>query len=209
MPNFNPDTRESLIAKICDLGNEPAWTEFVQIYEPVVRRFIQRHGVQHADAFDIAQEVLCRVAKSIETWDGAKENSSFRGWLYRITRNLSIDFLRKRAKEKVIEEGSNCKLSQFPEVSRSDSAEFRLEYERQIFHWAAEQLKPAFKPVNWQAFWLSTVEGMSIEDVSEHLKIDVSAVYVARSRITAKLSILVQARLKETNDASEFPGEQL
>lgn len=200
MTSFNPDTRVSLIAKVCDLGNDTAWTEFVQIYQPVVQRFIRRHGVQHADAVDITQEVLCRVAKSIESWNSDRENSSFRGWLYRITRNQSIDFLRKRSAEKLKAEGPRVHLSQIAETSESDLTVFRLEYERQVFHWAAEQIKPLFKPINWQAFWLSTVEGLSIEDVATQLQIDVGSIYVARSRITARLSALVQTRLLETSD---------
>ena len=46
----NPDTRARLIARICDLGNGDAWNEFASIYEPVILRFILRHGLQSADA---------------------------------------------------------------------------------------------------------------------------------------------------------------
>ena len=112
MTNLNPDTQASLIAKICDLGNQAAWTEFVHIYEPVVQRFIQRHGMQHADAVEVTQEVLCRVAKSIESWDRDQQQSTFRGWLYRITRNLAIDFLRKSTAERSRTKEHECCLDQ-------------------------------------------------------------------------------------------------
>ena len=207
--NTNPDTRASLIARICDLGNSDAWSEFASIYEPVIHRFIQRHGLQPADSEEISQEVLSRVARSIETWDGDLLQSTFRGWLYRITRNLTIDFLRKRRIELARTENQVGGLSQVPDSSEPSSREFQAEYEKQIFQWAAEQLRPSFKEVNWQAFWLSTVEELPIEEVAVRLNIECSQVYVARSRIMARLAKLVQERLSETSSESElkYPNE--
>ena len=201
--NSNPDTRASLIARICDSADDDAWTEFVQIYQPVVQRFIQRHGLQYADAAEVTQEVLSRVAKSIETFDIEREQCTFRGWLYRITRNQAIDFLRKRNTDRSRNAGQENGLSQIADPglvnpSQLESSEFQAEFEKQLFHWAAEKTKPSFKPVNWQAFWLSTVDGLSIETVAERLEIECSAVYVARSRIMARLSKLIQERLNET-----------
>lgn len=198
MTETEPKTRASLIARICDLGDQVAWAEFVDIYQPVVQRFIQRYSLQDADAAEVSQEVLARVAKSIHTWEGDRQHSSFRGWLYRITRNLTIDFLRKSQAECARVTTQTDGLSQFADPEASVSAEFQAEYEKQLFHWAAEHLKPQFKAVNWQAFWLSTVEGLAIEDVASQLKIECSTVYVARTRIMARLAGLIRERLNET-----------
>lgn len=200
--NNGPETRLSLIAKICDHGNDDAWTEFVQIYEPLVLRFVQRHGIQFADASEVTQEVLSRVAGSIESWDSQSKNSTFRGWIHRITRNLTIDFLRKIKSQRSQYPKDDASLSQIVDTSEDQSKEFFAEYEKQLFQWAAQKLKPTFKPTNWEAFWLSTVEGESIESVAKKLAIDSGAVYVARSRIMARLSKLIQKRLNETNPLS-------
>ena len=194
----NPETQVSLIAKIRDFGDEEAWSEFVQIYQPVVQRFIQRRGLQYADAVEVTQEVLSRVAKSIGSWDSDHEKSTFRGWLYRITRNLTIDFLRRKKIERARIGQGDAGLSQVVDTGDQQSQEFQNEFEKQIFYWAAESIKPSFKPENWQAFWLSTVEGMPIEKVADQLKLKPGNVYVARSRIMARLSKLVQSRMNET-----------
>lgn len=195
----NPDTRVSLIAKLRDTSDDDAWSEFVQIYQPVVQRFIQKHGLQYADAAEITQEVLSKVARSIETWKPEQENATFRGWLYRLTRNQTIDFLRRRKSDRQ-SQMQDAGLSQVA-IPNSDSEaekEFRQEFEQQLFHWAADKLRPQFKPTNWQAFWLSTVEGKSVNEVAEALDIECSTIYVARSRIMARLSALIQQRLNET-----------
>lgn len=196
--NENPETQVSLIARMRDAGDEDAWAEFIQIYQPLVQRFIQRHGLQYADAAEVTQEVLSRVAKSIESWEESHEKSTFRGWLYRITRNLTIDFLRKKKIEGMRIENGDAGLSQVADPSEATSDDFQAEFEKQIFHWASEKLKPSFKPTNWEAFWLSTVDGQPIDEVAKRLDIDVGTIYVARSRIMARLSQLIQDRLDDT-----------
>lgn len=196
----NPDTRISLIARICDSSDHDAWSEFVEIYQPVVHRFVQKYGLQYADTVEITQEVLSSVVRSIESWDVDKPKSTFRGWLYRITRNQTIDFLRKRKQELNIQGVQNSAISQIAAPSNSESAEFHREFEKELFLWAARKLKPLFHETNWQAFWLSTVEGINIPEVASLLKIEPGKVYVARSRIVARMSKLIQARLDETTN---------
>lgn len=194
----DPETQISLIARMSDAGDDDAWSEFVQVYQPLVHRFIQRHGLQYADAVEVTQEVLSRVARSIKTWDPHHQHGTFRGWLYRITRNQTIDFLRKRRGEVAKATGEEVGLSQIADPTESESQVFQAEYEKQLFHWAAQKLKPTFKATNWKAFWMSTIDGMSIEEVAKELKIDCGIVYVARSRIMTRLSQLIRQRLNET-----------
>ena len=203
MTDSNPETRLSLILRMRNGDDGDAWEEFVSIYQPLVLSFVQRQRLQYADAAEITQDVLSRVSQSIVRWDHTVENATFRGWLYRITRNLTIDFLRRKQREQTRMEKEELGLSQIADPSESESLEFRAEYERQLFHWAASRLKPRFKPKNWNAFWMSTVEGRSIEEVAEELNLECGAIYVARSRIMSRLSQMIQQRLDETNDSGK------
>ena len=60
------------------------------------------------------------------------------------------------------------------------------------------EVKAAFKPDNWQAFWLTAVENKSVQDVAEQLNLPRSKVYVARSRVMARIAKVIQQRLEET-----------
>ena len=53
-----PDTRASLIVRLKDRADEEAWCEFVEVYRPLIYRLACRKGLQHADAEDLAQQVL-------------------------------------------------------------------------------------------------------------------------------------------------------
>jgi RNA polymerase sigma-70 factor (ECF subfamily) len=73
-----------------------AWGEFVEIYEPVVYRLARREGLQDADARDLTQQVLMAVAGRVERWDPDRSKGSFRAWLYRVARNLTVNLMINR-----------------------------------------------------------------------------------------------------------------
>jgi DNA-directed RNA polymerase specialized sigma24 family protein len=56
-----PSTRPSLLVRLCDLSDERAWSEFTEIYGPLVHRCGRRRGLQEADAQDLVQEVFRAV----------------------------------------------------------------------------------------------------------------------------------------------------
>lgn len=172
------------------------------IYQPVIQRFLQKYGLQYADAMEVSQEVLGAVVKSIDRWDSSQQNSTFRGWLYRVTRNKAVNFLRQ--KKSLL--AGNSGLSQVADRTAGDPnalhAAFHQEFERQLFQCAAGKVRPKVKVTNWTAFWNSTIEGHSIERVARELGVEQSAVYVARCRIMKQISQLIQDRL---DDSSQFP----
>ncbi len=66
------------------------------------------------------------------------------------------------------------------------------EYRRSLFRWAAERIRPEFRNGTWDAFWLTTVEGMSVEEAGRTLGKTVGAIYAARSRVMRRLKEEIQ-----------------
>jgi RNA polymerase sigma-70 factor (ECF subfamily) len=54
-----------LLLRIRDAQDDRAWTQFVEIYGPLVYGYARQHGLQDADAADLLQEVLRSVARSV------------------------------------------------------------------------------------------------------------------------------------------------
>ena len=184
-----PDTRASLILRLPDAADVEAWDEFLAIYQPLIYRLAVGRGFQHADAMDLVQEVLLAVSRSVDRWSPDPARGRFRDWLFRIARNLMINFLTRR-KHKPLGSGDSAMAALLELRSAVDGEEsvlFDDEYRQEVFRWAAEQVREKVQPRTWRAFWMTSVDGLAIPAVAERLGMTVGSVYIARSRIIARL----------------------
>jgi RNA polymerase sigma-70 factor (ECF subfamily) len=165
--------------------------EFVEIYEPLVQRLARRNGLKGPDVDDITQEVFRAVAGAIDRWDPDPARGSFRSWLSRIARNVIINLLtarkRRPAGHGTGDTATLALLEAQPAVEPEASALFDVEYRRRLFAWAAERVRTQVQESTWQAFWRTGVEGQDVPDVAKALGLSPGAVYVARSRVMARL----------------------
>jgi len=191
-------TRRSLIVKLRDPADAASWREFVAIYEPLVYRLARRKGLQDADARDLCQEVFQAVAQAVHRWD--PERGRFRGWLSRIARNLIINFLSRRQNQPRGSGDTRVQdlLEAQPAADASATALFEAELRRQLFQWAADEIRGEFSPSTWQAFWLTAIEDRLPSEAASELHMSVGAVYIARSRVLARL----KRRIEQQSDVA-------
>jgi RNA polymerase sigma-70 factor (ECF subfamily) len=181
-------TRPSLLVRIRDAGDGQAWSQFVRVYSPLVYRYVRRRGVQDADAADVTQDVLRTIARSIGRFDYDRRKGSFRSWLMSVARSRLCDFLADRGRQTCGsgETGVQRLLEEQPDAADEQEI-WEQEYQRCLFNWAAEQIRDEFQDSTWQAFWQTSVEGKDTRQVARSLDMTVGAVYIARSRVLARL----------------------
>jgi len=184
-----PITRVTLLVRIKDAKDVAAWTEFIELYGPVVYGFARKRGLQDADAADMVQDVMRSVARNAEKLDYDPKRGTFRGWLYTVTRNKIYNFLtanRNRPKA-VGDSSSQERLDSLPDKDDNHEREWELEYQRRIAARAMERVKGEFQESTWAAFWGTAVEGRPAQEVGAKLDMTPGAVYVAKSRVLARL----------------------
>jgi RNA polymerase sigma-70 factor (ECF subfamily) len=189
-----PETRETLIRRLPNAADFEAWEAFVGIYEPLLFRLARGRGMQPADAEDFVQEVLTSVVRNIESWVARKDRGSFRAWLFRIAFNFGVNFVT-RPKHKRLGSGDGQiarMLEELPAVSVDSSELFLKEYRRELFRWAAEQVREQVSEQQWMVYWLTSVEDRPIADVAAEYKMSVGSIYIARSRITKRIRELIR-----------------
>lgn len=195
----SPNTRVSLILRLQKPSDADAWEQFCDLYQPFVYRIAIAKGLQNADANDLVQEVFTRVARTVNRWDTDKAKGSFRAWLGVVTRNLLIDFVRHQNRlPDTLQQTDMWRQLDKREGTprRCEASEFiDGELQKQIFHWASEQVQRRVSAKQWQSFWQTAVEQTAVSQVAKNLNMSVGAVYVAKSRTMAELKKMVQTAI--------------
>lgn len=179
-----PDTRASLILRLPTKADAEAWREFVGLYEPFLHRFARRNGLQEADARELVQDVLLSVVQAVGHWQQDATRAKFRTWLFRIARNKLIDVLSKRQRQATRTGGSGMLDIAQPQTLVEEAA---IAHRRELFRWAASQVREQVQPATWTAFWRTSVEEHPVSEVARDLGLSTGAVYIARSRVLARL----------------------
>src|SRR5438270_2997824 len=140
---MEPTTRRSLVLRLRNLDDEAAWAEFVDVYEPLIVRLARRKGLQDADARDLCQDVFRAVADAIDRWDPDPAKGRFRAWLFRIARNLVVNFLARQGRHARGSGRTSVQelLEAQPAADARADAEFAAEFHRRAFQWAAGRVK--------------------------------------------------------------------
>ena len=87
-----PPTRLSLLIRLRDHQDRQAWTQFVEVYAPLLYGYVRKRGLQDADAADLTQVCLRQVAAHMGSLEYDPGRGRFRGWLFTIVRNKLRDF---------------------------------------------------------------------------------------------------------------------
>lgn len=190
----SPTTRASLIVRLQDRHDLEAWEEFVGLYSPLIRRVAKGRGLQDADASEVVQDVLIAIVKAIPNYQCSEQTGSFRKWLTTIARNKTLNRLARQPVD-VFRRSDNVELGNITCLKSTESEDpsgLNAEWRQQIFVMAAQQVRARVQPSTWSAFWMSAVEDRSGEEVAKELGMTIGTVYVARSRVQAKIREWVQ-----------------
>ena len=188
-----PETSHSLIARVKDLADGAAWTEFLGIYRPVVYRLARKRGMQDADAQDVTQRVFLSISQAIDRWEPEPNGPPFRAWLVTVTRNAITKALTRSRPD--VGAGAAAVMELLEALPADDprtTAEFVLESRREALRWAAEQIRPEFSEMTWMLFWQTAVQGSSVAEVAAVTGRTTGAIYMARFRVLQRLKEKVQ-----------------
>jgi RNA polymerase sigma-70 factor (ECF subfamily) len=181
-------THPSLLLRIRDAGDRQAWSEFVEVYAPLVYGFARKHGLQDADAADLTQDVLHAVSSAIGRMDYDPQRGSFRGWLFTIVRQRLHHAIRRQRRECRGSGSSSAQIALNAVPAPEDQrALWEEEYEGQLFSCAAARVRGEFQDSTWRAFRLTAVEGKSGKEAARALGMTIAAVYLAKRRVLTRL----------------------
>jgi RNA polymerase sigma-70 factor (ECF subfamily) len=164
-------------------GDKRAFAELVDRYRNQVAALAYKMVGDYDEAADITQNVFVKTSQNIWRYDDSKR---FYTWLYRITVNASIDYMRKhrRHRHEPLENAYDTA------ESHRDNPEnrFRTNQLREYIVEAAERLNGKQK----SAFVLRDLEGCHIDDVANIMDMPEATVrwYLHRAQQKIKKDLL-------------------
>jgi RNA polymerase sigma-70 factor (ECF subfamily) len=160
-----------------------AWSEFVELYTPLLYSWATRLGLQSADAADLVQDIFVTLVQKLPEFE-YDSRKSFRAWLRTVLMNRWRD--REKRAAVASEQKDAAALEQAAGPDQTLEVE-EAEYREVLLRRALELMHREFRPATWRACWEQVVQGRPAAEVARELGLSVNAVYVARSRVLRRL----------------------
>ena len=199
-------TNPSLLGRLgTDPSNATAWTEFVRRYGGLIYRWCRVWDLQDADAQDVTQNILLRVARQMRTFRYDPKRR-FRGWLRAVAHGAWCDWLTEQNRPDHAT-GDSAALHRLSAIAARDDLLHRLEaeYDCELLEFASAQVRLRVTPQSWEAFRLQAIEGLSGAETADRLAMNVGAVFVAKSRVHKLLQQAIR-ELEGGQKSADEPG---
>lgn len=180
------EARVSLIQRVREKESD-AWTEFFDVYRPLLLAYVRKRGVSEHDAADVVQDVFARLATALADFEFDAERGRFRTWLWRVTHNALTDWARRRATRDRAERGWIDEHQSAADSGADADGEWNALYRRRILEAAIERVRATSQRVSWDCFEGRILAGRSAAEISAETGVSVNAVYVNASRLLARV----------------------
>ena len=181
-------TSSSLLTRV-KARDEQAWRRLVGLYGPLAAAWINRAGLQSADAGDVLQEVFQAVANGIDGFH-RHQPGSFRGWLWTIVRHELVNHFRRQAAQPDVPAGgseAHRRLQEIEGTITGTPMPAPADEVRELRLRALELIRTEFEPRVWEMFWRTAINEEVASDVAKDLGVTASAVRLAKSRVLRRL----------------------
>lgn len=181
------DTRPSLLIRVRDPRDGEAWRQFDELYRPLIVRFARAAGLPAADADDLGQECLTELVRRLPQFEYDRARGGFRRWLRVFVRYRVRNYFRKRREQ-------NARTGDFTRPQDRESSPSQV-WERiwlqEHMHYCLEQIRDEFEPQTYAAFKHYVLDEWPVSRVCEALGVNANQVYIAKSRVAARLRVVM------------------
>lgn len=186
-----PATTTVLLERLGAGCDELAWAGFDDRFRGVILSMALRLGLARADAEEVTQETMLQAYRDYKLGKYDRSRGRLSSWLIGIARNRIIDAMRRRKKEK---RHSLRGMSEEDLSEQVIAQAFDHALERRIFERAWEWLlaNSQSRDESLRAFELTAMRGVPVAEAAEQCGMSVDQVYVARSRVSARLRDVVE-----------------
>ena len=200
---MTPEEELKVIQKVLS-GDRNAFEEIVLANQKNVYNLALKMTKNEEDALDISQEAFLKAYRQL---GGFRGDSKFSVWLYRLTYNLCVDFLRKKPRAGVVsltyqDDNDDSHDLEIPDVRNLPEDNMLRRETRQSIADSINELGPRHREI----LVMREITGMSYDEMAISLNVNVGTV---KSRLArARLKLIDILKEKGTFPESFRPNTQ-
>jgi RNA polymerase sigma-70 factor, ECF subfamily len=178
----------------CRAGDALAWEAFVHRIQGRMFALAYSYAGEREDARDLAQEIFVRLYEARSRWPAGDE---FLPWLYRVARNRSVDYLRRRGVRRPAGMVDEEAIAELPDPAPGAEARAIDSDRRGLLHAALRGLSA----INREIVILRDVHGLPVQQVASILGVPLGTVKSRASRARVELAERVLALARGRGEA--------
>ncbi len=148
-------------------GNQDAFAELFNRYKNTVYNFIFRLVRNPDTAEDLLENTFIKVIKSLDRY---KERSKFKQWLFSIANSVTIDYLRKRKKEYIVDP-----IEDWMELSDNSPSPQVIVEQEELKSYLEDKIN-SLSPKQKQVFIMRQESDLTFKEIAEILDCPLSTV---------------------------------
>lgn len=198
--------QDELLIRRAQSGDEGAFEQLLLAHQKSVYNLCLRMAGNPDDALDLSQEAFIRAWRALGQY---QFDAAFSTWLFRLTSNVCIDFLRKQKRQQhmsltATDEDESGEEFAVPDPAPGPEEQAVHNERRQAVAQAMAALPGDYRAV----MQLRAVEALSYEQIAEILDIKVGTVKSRLARARAQLrKILKDGNFFDSDSSEQMPEE--
>jgi len=174
----------------CDAS---AWTQFCNHFQPVVVDFARQLGLSRFDAEDAAQETMTAFFEAFKSGRYDPQRGRLSSWLFGVARRVILNSRGHQPLEHMVADKTTG--TSFWDMVQDDHGihqTWETEWRQMVLKKCLDQVRHEFEPRVVEAFELYGLRSVPLEQVCRELDMSKNAVYIAKSRVLARVRELAR-----------------
>ena len=184
-------TRQTLLWRLRDLGDQQGWREFFDTYWRLIYAVARDAGLADEDAQDVVQNTFIYLARRMPNFRYDRSRGSFKSWLRVVTRSRIYGHRRREERNaSLIREPlahdagdePDDELEAEPADDELDKV-WQREWEQNLLDRAFDRLRKRVNSQQLLIFQMATLGGVPLRQVAAKLEVSLPQIYLARHRV--------------------------
>jgi RNA polymerase sigma-70 factor (ECF subfamily) len=195
-------TNTSLIRRVRNLEDARSWSEFVELYEPLLLSYVRSRSVDVNDARDVVQLIFIKLLRALPNMDFDPQRARFRTWLWQVTMNALSDHFRQQKSRGKAEQGWRDVSGATGAVEDSGEPDKQWvdAHRQRVLEFVLPKVQAKTQAKSWHCFEQFILRRRTCKEIAPEVELTPNAVCVNANRVLERVRALCADYMEELDD---------